>query len=200
MKKWMKLLSLFFALIVSVTIFSACNSDNDLSIGQEPPKEIIQPTEMKVSGYSNEITVGDNYITKLKVEQKIDGTWYQVPQAEYVVSCAYDGYKYGEYSFNVYLKEYANVEYSDTIKVNPKTMDIPESYSVSYTGELVDIKTYYETLAEGNYKVVSYENRSDIGDYIVELKLTNSDMFVWAYEDGSITKNPTITINWSITE
>lgn len=201
MKKWFRLFSVFFALIVSVTIFSACTFKKDLNVGDvAPPKEIIIPTEIRVSGYINEIVVGDSYINNLKVEQKLDGTWYQVPKADYQVVCNYDGYKYGEFAFNVYLNEYAGVSFTDTIKVSPKTVDVPSSYAVSYTGEVVDIKAYFESISQGLYTVDSYANRSDIGDYQVELLLNNTEEYVWKSTSGDLLKTSKIIVNWSITE
>ena len=171
MKKWFKLLSIVFALIVSMTILSACTfGESDLKVGDAPPPaEVHNPTELRVSGYDNEIVVGESYMSSLKVEQKVDGTWYQVPKADYQIVCAYDGYKYGEFDFNIYLNEYAGVKYTDTIKVLPKTIMIPDNYSVQYTGNIVDIKAYFDNISEGKFAVSTYSNRSDIGEYQVKL-------------------------------
>ena len=199
MKKRIKLLSIFFALIVSVTIFSACEGSADLG-NVPPPEQINKPTELKVTGYVNEVVVGEAYISKLKVQQLVDGTWYEVPKADYVCVCDYDGFKYGEYAFNVYLTDFAGVKYTDTIVVKPKTVAIPSEYSVQHSGELINIKEYFESISNGKYTVTSYANRSDIGNYSVNLTLVNPDEDVWIDTEQNIMKSSTIAVNWSITE
>lgn len=202
MKKWIKYVGMIFCLIVSVTILSACDFgtlpvQNDGSV--PPPVPIKVPSEVRVSGYETEIEVGDDFITKLKVEAKLEGNWEEVVKVDYVVACNYTGSKYGEYQFNVYLKEFPSVEYSDTIVVNPKKVVVPESYSVEYTGEIVDIKSYYEDLSD-DYSVTNYVNMSNCGEYEVSLRLTNTDKYVWVDSEDNILKNPTQKIKWNITK
>ena len=204
MKKWIKFIGVVFCLIVSMTIFSACDllttqvTQTDSSV--TPPVPIKVPSEVRVSGYKTEIEVGENFITKLKVEAKLEGNWEEVVKVDYVAVCSYTGNKYGEYKFNVYLKEFPSVEYSDTIIVNPKKVVIPESYSTVYTGEAVDIKSYYEDLSQDEYQVVNYMNMSNCGEYEVSLRLTNTDKYVWTDVEGNILKNPTQKIKWNITK
>ena len=82
MKKWIKFMGIVFCLIVSMTIFSACDllttqvTQTDSSV--TPPVPIKVPSEVRVSGYKTEIEVGENFITKLKVEAKLEGNWEEV--------------------------------------------------------------------------------------------------------------------------
>lgn len=203
MKKWISYLGIMFCMIVSATIFSAC----DFSVGSgntnptaDPPKAVVVPTDIEVSGYSKEITVGDDFIDKLKVKIYIDGKWQELAKADYRYSTTYDGSKYGQYSFNVYLKEYPNIDFSDTITVTPIKVAIPSEYSTTYNGDEVDIKSHYEAQSNGLYSVYSYVNMTNCGDYEVQLKLNNSDKYVWSDESGEILTNPVQKIDWHITK
>ena len=189
-----------FCLVVGMTIFSACdfgsNPDNEIT----PPAVVKVPSELEVTGYSNEVVVGDEFITKLKVKAKIDGVWEEVAKADYTYICSYTGSKYGEYKFNVYLKDYPSVEHSDVIVVKPKTVLLPESFSTKYTGETIDIKNHYDSVSNGLYEVKTYMNMSNCGTYEVSLKLTNTDEYVWVDAEGNVLKNITQKVNWNITK
>lgn len=201
MKKWMKMFITVVCIVVGMTIFSACdfnlqtvNRNNEAT----PPAEVKIPSEIEVTGYENNIVVGEEFLTKLKVRAKIDGVWEEVVKVDYSYTCEYTGSKYGEYAFNVYLKEYPSIEHSDTIVVNPKTIQIPDSYSTTYTGEIVDIKNYYQQQSNDLYEVKNYMNMSGCGNYDITLKLTNPDEYVWVDAEGNILKGSTQKVNWSI--
>lgn len=203
MKKWIKLFGLSVCMIVGMTIFSACDfspNTNNNDDTATPPVAVKIPSDIEVTGYDNNIVVGEEFISKLKVRAKFDGEWEEVVKADYSYTCSYTGSKYGEYAFNVYLKEYPSVEYSDIITVNPKTIELPASFSTKYTGEIVDIKAHYQSLSNDLYDVKNYMNMSNVGDYEVTLKLINSDVYVWTDAEGNILKNSAQKLSWSITK
>ncbi len=203
MKKWISYLGVVFCMIVGATILSACNfsvGSGNTNPTADPPKAVVLPTDIEVSGYDKEIVVGDDFIDKLKVKIYINGGWQELAKADYQYATTYDGTKYGEYSFNVYLKEYPNIEFSDTITVKPIKVDIPSEYSTTYDGNEVDIKSYYNSQSNGLYSVFSYVNMANCGDYEVQLKLNNSDKYAWSNASGEILSNPIQKVKWSITK
>ena len=203
MKKWIKIMGCIFVLIVSSTIFSACDFFASTSTPPgmiEPPEIIETPSEIRVSGYVTEVEVGDDFIDRLRVEAKYEAGWQEVVKADYNYICNYTGSKYGTYPFKVYLKNFANVELTDTITVLPKTVMVPDGYTTKYTGNIVDIKSHYDNLSQGIYNVQEYVNMSNCGEYSINLVLNDTDKYVWVDADGNILRNPVQKINWSITK
>ena len=203
MKKWIKMICYIFILVVSSTIFSACDffASTSTPPGMVEPPEIIEtPSEIRVSGYSNMVEVGEDFIDHLRVEAKYEAGWQEVVKADYNYICNYTGSKYGTYSFKVYLKNFANVELTDTITVTPKPVVVPEGYTTTYTGNIIDIKAHYDSLSQGIYDVQEYVNMSNCGDYSLNLVLKDTDKYVWVDGEGNILRNPIQKINWSITK
>jgi len=202
MKRFLKITLCLICLVFASFGLTACDlfsSDSDDDI-----VDVNAPTEISVSGVATEITVGQSLYTRLTVQQKVGETWEEVPQADYKVACDYDTTKYGTFEFKVTLREYPKVEYKTSVVVNPILVTLP-TFSVVYTGELVDAKSNLEELAavpnseEKLFEVISYENRTNVGDYTAKVRLLNPDKYVWS--DGTQTlSGRTQMVNWSITQ
>lgn len=194
MRKLLKTLSIMCCMVLCIAIFSACDSTTD----NDTESLLPIPSEIKVEGYEKEITVGDELISTLIVDQKINGEWKAVAKADFTFECDYDGTKYGEYAVKVYLNEYPHVKFEDVVVVKPLTVQVP-SFTKVYDGELVDIKSEIEANSNGIYEVSTYTLVSKVGNYSASVTLTNPDKYVWV--DGETQfKGSTRTINWDITK
>ena len=197
MKKVINFFSLIFVVMLSATIFVACDAPAS-GTPQEP--DIPVPTEIMVEGYNKTLVVGEEVITKLVVTQNIEGEWEGVAKADYEYSCAYDGTKYGKFEIKVQLKEYPNIKFTDTITVNPIGVKIP-SFTTVYTGETIDIKTELERNSKGLYKASKFTNKINVGEYDASLTLVDPNKYAWIEEDGSFnTYSKTKSIKWTITK
>lgn len=183
------------------TVFTACDffaSDGD------GDSDTPTPTEVSVSGYEKEIVVGEEIYTKLKVQQKLNDEWEEIPKADYVVTCDYDKTKYGIYELKVTLSNFKTVSFSDKITVKPKLVEVP-TFSVQYSGEVVSPNVEFEKFASQNtsgvkmYEVVTYEKKTDVGKYMCKLKLVNSDIYAWADSTGNAVADITQLATWEIT-
>lgn len=196
MKKFLKYI-LISAIFVIIPFLTACDFG-----GSTDEPAIPKPTEIAVSGFSQEITVGESIYSKLKVQQKISEEWKEVPKADYVVSCDYDATSYGTYDFVVSLKEYPKIVFSTQITVNPIEMEVP-TYSTTYNGNIIDIKSKLDELSyigtEKVFDVISYANRSDVGSYTAKVRLIDANKYVWS-RDGVTLSGKTQTVGWEITK
>ena len=204
MKKLFKHL-LVLSLIAFCFVLTACgNTDN----GADEEKtntggSTTVAGELSVSGYENEITVGDAVYEKLTVKQKTGDKWEDLMKADYTVSCTYDGTAYGTFQFIVTAKR-SKLTFTADIKVNPLTVCVPKVYSCTYDGTEVNIKTELEKDAfnadktEQLYEVVTYSNQTDAGDYSVKLKLTNPKKYVWINDNNEVLKSEYQLLNWNI--
>jgi len=196
MRKYIKIFSIIFCMVLCIAIFSACD---DTSSSDNSESLVPIPSEIKVEGYEKEVVVGESIFSTLLVDQKVSGEWKGVAKADYTCECDYDGTKYGEYSLKVYLNDYPHIKLEDTIKVSPLTVTIP-SFNAVYDGDLVDIKSELETTLNGLYEVSTYTKVSKVGEYSANVKLTNPDKYTWVDASGNVVKGSTHTIKWNITK
>lgn len=207
MKKLGKVALIISCFVLMLTAFTACSfggkdnsSDNDTT-PSTPSKP--QQVELSLSGYNEEITVGDELYSKLKVQKKVGENWEEVVKADYTISTDYDKTAYGTFTLTVTLKD-GTGETSVDIKVKPLKVKLP-TYTTVYTGELVDVKTALEknSTPVGTfvklYDVTTYENKTNVGVYTAKVKLTNPKKYVWVDVDGTELKGATQVVNWSIT-
>ena len=195
MKNISKFLCYIFLIFFCSNFFAGCEMFLQQS-EKEPEPELPAPTEIMVEGYKTEVVVGESHITKLKVSQLYEGEWEDVPKADYVYTCDYDTTKWGEYEMKVYLKEYPELSFTDTITVTPIIVTAP-TFSTIYSGEMVDISTELMKNSNGRYTVSSYTNFVNAGTYEATLELTNTNKYVWATDDG-YTTNLRKKVNWTI--
>ncbi len=201
MKRFLKITLCLICLVFASFGLTACDLFSGDSGGDNTANA---PTEISVTGVSTEIMVGQSLYTRLKVQQKVGEEWEEVPQADYKITCNYDATKYGTFEFKVNLREYPKIEFKTNIVVNPIQVTLP-TFSVVYTGELVDAKSNLEEFAyfpnsdEKLFEVISYENRTNVGNYSAKVRLLNPDKYMWS--DGTQNlSGRTQTVNWSITQ
>ena len=125
MKKMVKILSIMLCLCAFTLVFSACSKDKDDADSGETATLLSIPSEIKVEGYFTEVIVGEDFFINPTIQQKKNGKWLDVPVADYVFECDYDGTKYGEYDFSVYLASYPHVKFDGTVNILPKQVVLP---------------------------------------------------------------------------
>lgn len=199
MKKYLKYILICAIFLCFSVVLAGCSlfsSDNN----NEP--DIPTPTEIDVTGYTQEITVGDPIYTKLMVYQKINGEWEDVPKADFITTCDYDATAYGSFELVVTLREYPDIKFSTTIIVNPIRVNVP-SYTTTYTGEEIDIKSCLESQAmvggEKAFEVTSYEKKTDVGTYTAKVRLLDANKYVWFDGENQLTTR-TQSVSWTITK
>ena len=147
--------------------------------------------------YFTEINVGEQFFIDPIIQQKKNGSWVEVPKDDYLFECDYDGTKYGEYNFVVYLKNYTHVKFEDVVNVLPKKIELP-TFSTVYTGQPIDIKSKIDAEAEELYEVTKYTKKTNVGVYSASVTLLNPDMYVWVDANDEILRGNTRSIDWEI--
>lgn len=197
-KKYLKYILICTVFLCLSVVLTGC----DLFSGDNNEPDVPAPTEIDVTGFSPEITVGDPIYTKLTVYQKINGEWEDVPKADFIITCDYDATRYGTYELVVSLREYPDIKYTAQITVKPIYVTVP-SYSTTYTGEEIDIKSCLESQAqvggEKAFEVTAYEKKTDVGEYTAKVRLLNADKYVW-FDGENVLSTRTQNVSWTITK
>lgn len=207
MKKLGRYVLIISCFVVMCACFTACSfggSNDSAGSGSSPSTPAkVQTVELDISGINDDIVVGEEIYSKLKVQKRVNGSWEEVVKADYNVSTNYDKTQYGTFYLIVTMKDGSGEKQVDVV-VKPLTVKVP-SFSTVYTGELVDVKTALEKNSTPTgtfvklYEITSYENKTNVGVYSAKVKLLNPKKYVWVDDKGDTLNGVSQIVSWSIT-